>query len=95
MPPRTAYSPVSRTVPVRAKPFISSHATSEFMLTALPGAAENVSAATRARGGTRCRMALTVVETRRGRSSEERERVRRANAVMRWAVTAALGEMRS
>ena len=65
------------------------------MLTMLPGAAEKLSAATRARGGTRCRTALTVVERRRGRSAEERERVSRASVVMRCAVTAAFGETRS
>ena len=53
MPPRTAYSPVSRTVPVRRKPLISSQPTSESVATAFPGAAEKVSAAMRARGGTR------------------------------------------
>ncbi len=40
MPPRTAYSPASRTVPVRTKPLISSQATSASMSTMLPGAAE-------------------------------------------------------
>ena len=40
MPPRTAYSPVSRTVPVRRKPLISSQATSASVATMLPGAAE-------------------------------------------------------
>jgi hypothetical protein len=38
---------------------------------------------------------LTVVERRRGRSADERERVSRARVVMRCAVTAAFGEMRS
>ena len=49
MPPRTAYSPVSRTVPVRRKPLISSQATSWSVSTTLPGAAEKVSRAIRAR----------------------------------------------
>ena len=43
MPPRTAYSPVSRTVPVRRKPFDSSQAISNVVSTTFPGAAENVS----------------------------------------------------
>jgi hypothetical protein len=62
------------------------------MLTALPGAAEKDSAATCARGGTRCTIAFTVVDRMRGRSSEVRERVRRASAVIRWAVVPAVGE---
>ena len=61
----------------------------------LPGAAENVSFATFASGGTRCSTAATVVERMRGRSSEERERASRASAVIRRATIAALGETRS
>ena len=53
MPPRTAYSPVSRTVPVRRKPLASSQPISWVVSTTLPGAAEKVSAAMRAFGGTR------------------------------------------
>ena len=71
MPPRTAYSPVSRTVPVRRKPLISSQRDrAGSVSTTLPGAAEKVSAAMRARGGTRCTSALTVVERMRGLSSD-------------------------
>ena len=40
MPPRTAYSPVSRTAEARAKPLFSSHCVRLVILTALPGAAE-------------------------------------------------------
>ena len=59
--------------------------------TTLPGAAENVSAAMRSRGGTRCTAALMVVDRMRGRSSDERERASRASAVMRCAVMPACG----
>ena len=37
MPPRTAYSPVSRTVPVRRKPLVSSQATSWSVSTDVAG----------------------------------------------------------
>ena len=95
MPPRTAYSPVSRTVALRMKPLISSHSTSLSMSMALPGAAENVSCATLANGGTFCSTAEIVVERIRGRSSDERERASRARAVMRRAEIEALGDTRS
>ena len=95
IPPRTAYSPVSRTVAVRLKPLVSSHWTSASMSTALPGAAENVSLATFFRGGTRCRIAAIVVESSRGRSSDVREPDSRDNAVIRRALIAAFGETRS
>ena len=95
MPPRTAYSPVSRTVPVRRKPLVSSQLTSWVVSTTLPGAAEKVSAAIRDRGGTRWTRALTVVERIRGLSSEVLERASRARVVMRCAVIAAFGETRS
>ena len=51
------------------------------MATMLPGAAEKLSAATRARGGTRCTSAFTVVDRMRGRSSEVRVRASRASTV--------------
>ena len=73
MPPRTAYSPVSRTLEARANPLDSSHRTSASISTILPGAAENVSPAIAASGGTLCSKALTVVERMRGRSSEVRD----------------------
>ncbi len=95
MPPRTAYSPVSRTVPVRRKPLASTQATTSSIATTLPIAAENVSRAMWARGGTRCTRALTVVQRMRGRSSAERVRARRASAVIRAAATAVVGETRS
>ncbi len=73
----------------------SSQAARSSVETELPGAAEKLSAATLSRGGTRCRMALTVVDRMRGFSAEERERARRDSTVMRRAATAALGETRS
>ncbi len=95
MPPRTAYSPVSRTVPVRRKPLASTQATTSSIDTTLPIAAENASLAMWARGGTRCTRALTVVQRIRGVVSDERERVSRDSAVMRCAAMAAFGETRS
>ena len=95
MPPRMANSPVSRTVEVRWKPFASSHAASSVVLTTLPGAAENVSPATRRRSGTRCRMALTVVVRMRGLSEPERDRASRASTVIRRAEMAEFGDTRS
>ena len=95
MPPRTAYSPVSRTVPVRRKPLISSQATSASVATMLPGAAEKLSFAMRPRGITRCTTAFTVVDRMRGCASDERERVSRDSAVMRCAVTPVFGDTRS
>ena len=65
------------------------------MSTALPGAAEKVSAATRVIGGTRCSRPLTVTQSTRGFSTDERERARRASTVMRRALIEALGEARS
>ena len=61
----------------------------------LPGAAEKVSDAILARGGTRWTRALTVVDRMRGRPSAPRERASRASVVMRCAVIAAFGETRS
>ncbi len=95
MPPRTAYSPVSCTVPERRKPLVSSHATRSSVATALPGAAEKLSLATTARGGTRCVSALMVVDRMRGRSAEDFERARRDSTVMRRASIAACGDTRS
>ena len=65
------------------------------MSMALPGAAENVSWATLANGGTFCSTAATVVERMRGRSSDERARASLASAVMRRAEIEALGDTRS
>ena len=95
MPPRTAYSPVSRTPSDRRKPLVSSQAARAAVEPELPGAAEKLSRATLSRGGTRCRMALTVVDRMRGRSAEERERASRDRTSMRRAAMAALGDTRS
>ena len=95
MPPRTAYSPVSRTVPVRRKPLASTQATTLSIETTLPIATEKVSTAMRVIGGTRWIRALTVVQRMRGRSSAERVRARRAKAVIRAAAVAVVGETRS
>ena len=45
--------------------------------------------------GTRCRMALTVVDRMRGLSAEERDRARRESTSIRRAAMAALGDTRS
>jgi hypothetical protein len=73
----------------------SSQRTSSFKSTELPGAAEKLSAAVHFSGGTRCRSAFTVVESTRGRSSDERERASRDSTSMRFAEIAALGDTRS
>ena len=65
------------------------------VFTTVPGAAANVSAATLRSGATRCTRALTVVQRMRGFYSEPPERASRDSAVMRRAVTAALGDTRS
>src|ERR1700749_1621012 len=95
MPPRTAYSPVSRTADARAKPLFSSHSVRLVILTALPGAAEKDSAATFSRGGTRCRTALIVVERISGRPAARPDGGSRDRTVTRRAEIAALGETRS
>ena len=95
MPPRTAYSPVSRTTSERRNPLVSSQAARSSVETELPGAAEKLSLATLSRGGTRCRMALTVVDRMRGLSAEERDRARRESTSIRRAAMAALGDTRS
>ena len=74
---------------------VSSQAARSSVDTELPGAAEKLSLATLSRGGTRCRMALTVVDRMRGVSAEERERARRDRTSMRLAAMAALGDTRS
>ena len=50
---------------------VSSQAARSSVDTELPGAAEKLSLATLSRGGTRCRMALTVVDRMRGLSAED------------------------
>ena len=95
MPPRWAYSPVSRTVEERRKPLVSSQRTRSFILTELPGAAEKLSLAIHLRGATRCTRPLTVTQRMRGLSVEERARARRDSTVMRREATAPLGETRS
>ena len=95
MPPRTAYSPVSRTLDALAKPLVSSQFTSASRSTILPGAAENVPAAILLRAATRWIRALTVVERMRGRANAERERARRESTTMRRAEIAASGDTRS
>ena len=68
MPPRTAYSPGSRTVEARVKPLSSSHSTMPAMPVTLPGATESACVATKSRAGTRCSAALTVVSSTDGLS---------------------------
>ena len=94
MPPRTAYSPVSRTVALRKKPLISSHWMMPSIDTMLPGATASDCAATTAFAGTRCSAALTVVSRMAG-FSRPMTRASRASTDMRRATMAALGEARS
>ena len=61
----------------------------------LPGAAERLSVCIHAFGGARCTRPLTVTQSTRGRSIEERERARRESTVMRREAMAALGDTRS
>ena len=95
IPPRCAYSPGSRTVLERRKPFVASHCVSKSISTTFPGAAEKVSAAILARGGTRWSRQSTVVAITRGCWADDFERASRASAVMRREAIAALGETRS
>ena len=92
MPPRTAYSPTSRTVAVRSKAFVSSHFVSRSMATTLPAAAPQVRAATVSRSGTRWMMALAVVKTTRGPFCGCS---RSCSALIRAAEISELGETRS
>ena len=95
MPPRDAYSPTSRTVLARTKPFglqpsrqiVHPHAVAR--RGGKGGRGDELS------GGTRCVSALTETTRTRGRSTAPRVRASRASAVMRSAEIAALGETRS
>ena len=93
MPPRTAYSPGSRTVEARVKPLSSSHSITPCMPSTLPGATDKACVATQSRPGTRCSVALPVVSSTEGGRGPSR--VSRDSAVMRCATTLALGETRS
>ena len=95
IPPRTAYSPVSRTVGLRWKPLCSSHAAKAVVSTRLPGAAANVSSAILFRSGTRCKSPFAVKMTTRGRASLEVERASLARTVILRASIAELGDTRS
>ncbi len=94
MPPRTANSPVSRTVEVRKYPFMSSQRASCSVSTMLPGAAEKLSEATFEKAGTRCSAALTVVSSRRG-LSPDLVLASRDSVVIRCATMEGAGETRS
>ena len=94
MPPRTAYSPASRTVGVRRKPLASSQRTTLSMAICPPAAADQTSLSIQVRAGSRCTTALAVVSTTRGRSEASAE-TRRASAAMRRAWTAGFGDTRS
>ncbi len=94
MPPRTAYSPGSRTVEARVKPLSSSQVTMLAMPMTLPGATDSAWVATKSRAGTRCSAAFTVVSSTDG-LSRPFTRARRDSAVMRCATTDALGDTRS
>ncbi len=94
MPPRTAYSPGSRTVEARVKPLSSSHSITPAMPSTLPGATDSACVATNSRAGTRCSAALTVVSSTEGLSRPV-TRASRDSAVMRCATTPACGETRS
>jgi len=94
MPPRTAYSPGSRTVEARVKPFSSNHWITPAMPSTLPGATDSAWVATKSRAGTRWSAALTVVSSTEGLSRPV-TRARRESVIMRCATTDALGDTRS
>ena len=94
MPPRTAYSPASRTVDALTYPLSSSQPTMPSIASMLPGMAEKACPATSPRAGTRWTMALTVVSTTDVRSWPL-SRASRAKAVMRCATIPGWGEARS
>ena len=92
MPPRTAKSPGSTTVPVREKPFSLRNEISLSDPTRLPGAAVKVWPSIRLRGTTRCSTALTVVSRTTGCVMGWRRRERVAS---RRATISATGDTRS
>ncbi|MNL32572.1 hypothetical protein D3C87_1544330 [compost metagenome] len=63
MPPRTAYSPTSRTVATRSKPLRSRRAATSSMRTWLPGRAEKARLSITSCGEILCSAALTVTST--------------------------------
>ena len=94
MPPRTAKSPGSTTVPVREKPFCCRKASnSSISARGCPGAAVKVAAAIALRGGTRCNTALTVVSTMRGPAGCRLSS--RDSVASRRATTVGAGDTRS
>ena len=92
MPPRTAYSPVSRTVAVRRKPLPSNHATRSSIATDWPGFACSAASRISSAGGTRWMMAFAVVSTTHG---PLRPAATSLSAETRRAATSAEGETRS
>ena len=79
MPPRTAYSPTSRTVAVRSKPFVCSQRAKPSIGTTLPALAKRTRAATLSRSGTRWTIAFAVVKTTNCFGSGFEQRVERAH----------------
>ena len=93
VPPRTAYSPGSITVPVRWKPARFSRCTSRFMSMRWPAAMVLSDLRMNSRGGTRCRIALTVVSTTVGLLRAPATSL--ASVAIRVATICAFGPMRS
>ena len=94
MPPRTAYSPGSRTVPLRRKPFSSSQRITPSIPSTLPGAADSACLPIWSFDGTRWSTALTVVSSTAG-LSRPLTRASRDSAVIRCATMVACGDTRS
>ena len=92
MPPRTAKSPGSTTVPVREKPFSPRKVMSASVSTLRPGLAENTALAMTSRVGTRWSAALTVVSRMSG---DGRCEARPARVASLPATISATGETRS
>ena len=84
MPPRIAYSPMSRTVLAREKPLVSSQRASVVHVDAVAGRGGKSRGSRRSRAAARAATSALTVSTRmRGRSSAPRVRASRASTVMR------------
>ena len=83
MPPRTAYSPTSRTVAVRSKPFASSQRVSCSIGIDVARGDRHRALRDAPLSGTRWTMALAVVKTTRGPLCGSKQRVQRAHPLGR------------
>jgi hypothetical protein len=94
-PPRTANSPGSRTVPVRLKPCAARKAVNFSRSSVPPRWNDSVAPAKTGRGGTRCRIALTVVMTMGPGPCRGFALASLASTLARSAMISTLGETRS